>query len=84
MSKAGHCFCDAADAGCHRSGEVPQIVDTNILAASLRHPLHVVQAAQLGADVATLPPALFDRLLAHPLTDLGLERFLADWKKGKS
>lgn len=58
--------------------------DTNILAASLRHPLHVVQAAQLGADVATLPPALFDKLLAHPLTDLGLERFLADWKKGKS
>jgi transaldolase len=53
--------------------------DTQILAASLRHPLHVVQAAEYGADVATLPPALFDKLLSHPLTDLGLERFLADW-----
>lgn len=54
---------------------------TEILAASLRHPLHVVQAAEIGADVATLPPALFDKMLAHPLTDIGLEKFLADWKK---
>jgi transaldolase len=57
--------------------------DTQILAASLRHPLHIVQAAEIGADVATLPPAVFDKMLAHPLTDIGLERFLADWKKGK-
>lgn len=57
--------------------------ETQILAASLRHPLHVVQAARIGADVATLPPALFDRLLKHPLTDIGLEQFLADWgRKG--
>jgi len=55
--------------------------DTQILAASLRHPLHVVQAAEMGADVATLPPALFDKLLNHPLTDIGLEKFLADWQK---
>jgi transaldolase len=55
--------------------------DTQILAASLRHPLHVVQAAEMGADVATLPPALFDKLLTHPLTDIGLEKFLADWQK---
>lgn len=54
---------------------------TEILAASLRHPLHVVQAAQIGADVSTLPASVFDKLLAHPLTDIGLERFLADWKK---
>ncbi len=54
---------------------------TRILAASLRHPLHVVQAARIGADVATLPPALFERLLDHPLTTAGLERFLADWSK---
>lgn len=54
---------------------------TQILAASLRHPLHVVQAAEIGADVATLPPALFDKLLSHPLTDIGLARFLADWEK---
>jgi transaldolase len=52
---------------------------TKILAASLRHPLHVVQAARLGADVATLPPAVFEKLLDHPLTTIGLERFLADW-----
>jgi len=56
---------------------------TQVLAASLRHPLHVVQAAEIGADVATLPPAIFDKMLAHPLTDIGLERFLADWKKVK-
>ena len=56
---------------------------TKILAASLRHPLHVVQAARLGADVATIPPAVLARLLDHPLTDIGLERFLADWKKVK-
>ena len=56
---------------------------TQILAASLRHPLHVVQAAEIGADVATLPPAVFDKMLAHPLTDIGLEHFLADWKKAK-
>jgi len=56
---------------------------TEILAASLRHPLHVVEAARIGADVATLPPAVFDRLLDHPLTDIGLQRFLADWKKAR-
>jgi transaldolase len=57
--------------------------NTKILAASLRHPLHVVQAARIGADVATIPPATLARLLDHPLTDIGLERFLADWKKVK-
>jgi len=55
--------------------------DTQILAASLRHPLHVVQVAQIGADVATIPPAVLEKVLDHPLTDIGLERFLADWKK---
>ncbi len=57
--------------------------NTKILAASLRHPLHVIQAARIGADVATIPPATLARLLDHPLTDIGLERFLADWKKVK-
>ncbi len=56
-------------------------LQTQILAASLRHPLHVVQAAKIGADIATMPYAVFDKLLDHPLTDIGLERFLADWKK---
>ncbi len=68
--------------------EIREIYDnyhfsTQILAASLRHPLHVAQAARIGADVATIPPAVFDKLLDHPLTAIGLEKFLADWKKGK-
>jgi len=54
---------------------------TKVLAASLRTPLHVLDAALAGADVGTLPPALLRQLLVHPLTDSGLERFLADWKK---
>ena len=54
--------------------------DTEILAASIRHPLHVVQAALAGADVATMPASVFNQLLKHPLTDVGLDRFLADWK----
>ncbi len=53
---------------------------TKILAASLRHPQHVVDAALVGADVATLPPDVLKKLLDHPLTDIGLERFLSDWR----
>jgi len=55
--------------------------ETEILAASIRHPRHVVDAAMLGADVATLPPDILKKLLQHPLTDRGLEQFLADWGK---
>ena len=55
--------------------------ETKILAASLRNPLHVVDAAVAGADVATLPFAVFQLLLKHPLTDIGLKRFLDDWEK---
>ncbi len=54
---------------------------TEILAASMRHPRHVVEAAMIGADVATLPPDVLKKLLLHPLTDRGLEQFLADWNK---
>jgi transaldolase len=54
---------------------------TEILAASIRTPLHVKQAAMAGADVATVPPAVLKNLVRHPLTDKGLENFLADWKK---
>ena len=54
--------------------------ETNVLAASLRHPMHVIEAAKLGADVATVPYDVFTKLVKHPLTDLGLERFNADWK----
>jgi len=55
--------------------------ETKLLAASLRNPLHVVDAAVAGADVATLPFAVFQQLLKHPLTDIGLKRFLDDWEK---
>jgi transaldolase len=54
---------------------------TQILAASLRSPLHVVDAAVAGADVATLPYSVFQMLIKHPLTDIGLKRFLEDWQK---
>lgn len=54
---------------------------TKVLAASIRHPLHVVQASMIGADVATIPHKVIHQLLKHPLTDIGLERFLADAKK---
>ena len=52
---------------------------TNVLAASLRHPMHVVEAAEAGADIATMPIEVFRKLVKHPLTDLGLATFAADW-----
>jgi len=68
---------------------VEQIVDiygnyefaTEVLVASVRHPMHVVEAARIGADICTCPPAVIEAMFKHPLTDIGLERFLADWKK---
>ncbi len=57
---------------------------TQILVASIRHPLHVIEAAKIGADVVTLPPAVLDKMLNHPLTDIGLKNFLTDWEKLKS
>ncbi len=59
----------------------PDTISTEILVASIRHPLHVVEAAKLGADVATVPPAVLRKLASHPLTDKGLDAFLADWQK---
>ena len=53
--------------------------ETKILAASIRHPLHLVQCAMLGADVATVPFKIIKQMMHHPLTDSGLEKFLADW-----
>jgi transaldolase len=55
--------------------------DTKVLVAAVRHPIHIVQSAQLGADVATLPFKVLEQLYKHPLTDVGLERFLSDWTK---
>jgi transaldolase len=57
--------------------------DCQVLAASLRHPMHVVEAARMGAHVGTMPYAVFASLLKHPLTDIGLKRFLDDWEKAK-
>jgi len=53
---------------------------TEVLVASVRHPRHVVEAATLGADVATVPYAVLKKLFDHPLTDAGIERFLKDWE----
>lgn len=58
--------------------------DTEILAASVRHPMHIIQCAELGADVATVPLKAIMALLNHPLTDSGLEKFLADYAKGNN
>jgi transaldolase len=55
--------------------------ETQILAASIRHPIHVYEAAKLGADVMTAPPAVIRQLFKHPLTDSGIKAFLADWEK---
>lgn len=57
------------------------VFETEVLVASIRHPLHMVEAARMGADVATVPFKVIDQLLKHPLTDIGLEKFLADWEK---
>jgi transaldolase len=54
--------------------------ETNVLAASLRHPMHIVESALAGADIATMPFAVFKQLVKHPLTDAGMEKFLQDWK----
>jgi transaldolase len=54
---------------------------TEVLAASLRHPIHVIEAARLGADIATMPYKVIDQLFNHPLTDKGQAQFLADWQK---
>jgi len=60
-----------------------QNFSTQVLAASLRHPMHVVEAAKLGSHIATMPFKVFEQLFAHPLTDRGLEAFLKDWEKAR-
>lgn len=56
---------------------------TEIIVASIRHPIHVYEAALLGADIATIPPAVLDKMVNHPLTDIGIQKFLEDWEKTK-
>lgn len=57
-----------------------EALETEVLVASIRHPLHLVKSARMGADVATIPFKVLDKLANHPLTDIGIERFLADWE----
>jgi transaldolase len=75
---------DVAADGMHALRQICEIYEvqgyeTQVLAASLRHPMHVVEAALYGADIATMPFDVFSRLVKHPLTDAGLEKFLSDW-----
>jgi len=58
-------------------------ITTQVLVASIRHPIHVIESAKLGADVVTLPPEILQKMIHHPLTDKGLDIFLADWEKLK-
>jgi len=58
-------------------------IKTEIIAASIRHPIHVIEAAKLGAHIATIPYNVFRQMLAHPLTDIGIEKFLKDWEQSK-
>jgi len=58
-------------------------IKTEVIVASIRHPIHVIDAARLGADIATIPPGIIRKMAKHALTDVGIERFLADWEKVK-
>jgi transaldolase len=77
---------DIGSEGLNLVSEIVQIfasydISTQLLVASVRHPLHVIEAAKMGADVVTLPPDILDKMIRHPLTDKGLDSFLSDWKK---
>ena len=61
--------------------QYPHTIATEVLVASVRHPLHAVEAAKLGADVVTLPPKVLRQMISHPLTDSGLKAFLDDWEQ---
>jgi transaldolase len=80
---------DVATNGMELIREIVAIYDnydfpTEILVASCRHPIHVVESAKMGADIATCPPAVIDALFNHPLTTIGLEKFLKDWEKAQA
>lgn len=79
---------DVSEDGMALIEEIVQIFEnyrfkTEVIVASVRHPRHVIEAARLGADIATVPFGVMQKLVRHPLTDLGIERFLADWSKVK-
>jgi len=94
IAKAGAAYCSPFvgrldDIGHDGMDLIEQVVEiyanydlgTEVLVASVRHPLHVAQAAMMGADVATIPPPVIPQLVKHPLTDKGLAAFLADWDR---
>lgn len=80
---------DIATSGMNLISEIVDIYDnyefaTEVLVASVRHPIHVVEAARMGADICTCPAAVIESMFRHPLTDIGLERFLKDWEKAQA
>jgi transaldolase len=80
---------DIGTTGMNLVREIVDIFDnfefsTEVLVASVRNPIHVVEAARMGADVVTVPAAVIEQCFKHPLTDLGLERFLKDWEKAQA
>ncbi len=80
---------DIATSGMNLIQEIVDIYEnyrftTEVLVASVRHPIHVVEAARMGADVCTCPAAVIEAMFRHPLTDIGLEKFLKDWEKAQA
>ena len=80
---------DVGTTGMNLVREIVDIFDnfeysTEVLVASVRNPIHIVEAARMGADVATCPPAVIEQCFKHPLTDIGLAKFLADWEKAQT
>jgi transaldolase len=80
---------DIATTGMNLIREIVDIFDnfefgTEVLVASVRNPVHIVEAARMGADVVTVPPPIIEQCFKHPLTDLGLEKFLKDWEKAQA
>ena len=80
---------DIATSGMHLVSEIVDIFEnyqfkTEVLVASVRHSIHIVEAARMGADICTCPAAVIEQMFKHPLTDVGLERFLKDWEKAQA
>jgi transaldolase len=80
---------DVGTTGMQLIREIVDIFDnfefsTEVLVASVRNPIHIVEAARMGADVVTAPPAVIEQCFKHPLTDIGLQKFLQDWEKAQA
>ncbi len=80
---------DIGTTGMNLIREIVEIFDnfefaTEVLVASVRHPIHIVESARMGADVVTVPAAVIEQCFKHPLTDIGLDRFLKDWEKAQA